>query len=198
METAYPLDGAVEVSVVETGDAAWTLALRIPDWCRGATASVNGSPVDAAAGPKGYLEIHRAWRAGDRVALTLPMPVRITMAHPSVDAVRGAVAVERGPVVYCFESPDQPEGVDLNRTELLLDPAPAAELREDFLGQQVVVVTARGIARDDAGWGGAGWATLTEAPAPAGREVPLTAIPYHLWANRGPSVMRIFIPVWRG
>jgi DUF1680 family protein len=198
MATRYPLDGAVEVTVAQGGEAAWTLALRVPDWCRGATVTVNGRPVaSAVAGSAGYLEIRREWRAGDVVALTMPMPVRLTVAHPSVDAVRGTVAIERGPIVYCFESPDQPDGVDLNHVELVPDPPPAAESREDFLGQPVVVVTARGIARDDAAWDGRGWATLGETPAAAGREVTLTAIPYHLWANRGPSVMRIFIPMWR-
>jgi len=58
-------------------------------------------------------------------------------------------------------------------------------------------VTARAIARDDSGWTGTGWATLDERPAVTGRRVTLTAIPYHLWANRGPSVMRIFTPVHR-
>jgi uncharacterized protein len=114
-----------------------------------------------------------------------------------VDAVRGTLAIERGPVVYCFESPDQPEGVDLNHVELLVDEALGEELRDDFLGEPVVVVTAEGIARDDSAWGGSGWATLGTEPAPTGRRVRLTAIPYHLWANRGPSVMRIFVPVSR-
>jgi uncharacterized protein len=136
--------------------------------------------------------------AGDAVTFTMPMPVRLTVPHPAVDAVRGTVAVERGPVVYCFESPDQPDGVDLNHVELLPDPAPVEELRPDLLGEPAVVIQARGIARDDSAWAGVGWATLGEQPAATGREVRLTAIPYHLWANRGPSVMRIFIPVWRG
>ena len=87
--------------------------------------------------------------------------------------------------------------MDLNRVELLLDEPVREQVREDFLGQRVVVATARAIARDDAGWAGSGWATLGEQPAVTGRQVTLTAIPYHLWANRGPSVMRIFTPVHR-
>ncbi len=57
---------------------------------------------------------------------------------------------------------------------------------------------ARGVLRDDSGWAGTGWPTLGEQPQPSGRAVRLTTIPYHLWANRGPSVMRTFVPVWRG
>jgi DUF1680 family protein len=227
MATRYPLDGAVEVTVTAVpavpadtavtapGNEPWTLSLRVPAWCRGASVTVNGQPLPAApsqadvggarlrqnpappALPGGYLDITRRWRVGDVVALDLPMPVRLTVAHPSVDAVRGAVAIERGPVVYCFESPDQDPDVDLNRVELLLDEPVREQVREDFLGQRVVVALAQAIARDDSGWTGSGWATLGEQPATTGRRVTLTAIPYHLWANRGPSVMRIFTPVHR-
>jgi DUF1680 family protein len=181
VDTGYPLDGAVEVSVLETVDRPWTLALRVPGWCRGATVSVNGTSVPASANADSYLEVVRRWRPGDRVALTLPMPVRLTAAHPSADALRGAVAIERGPIVYCLESLDQPEGVDVNHVE-------------GFLGEAPVLVTATGLARDDSGWAGVGWAALSELPPEVGRRVTLTAIPYHLWANRGPSVMRVFIP----
>ena len=195
--TRYPLDGAVEVTVTATREEPWTLSLRVPAWCRGASVTVNGEPLPASSSRAGYLDITRQWGAGDVVALDLPMPVRLTVAHPSVDAVRGAVAIERGPVVYCFESPDQDPDVDLNRVELLLDEPLREQAREDFLGQEVVVVAAQAIARDDSGWTGTGWATLDERPAVTGRRVTLTAIPYHLWANRGPSVMRIFTPVHR-
>jgi len=195
--TRYPLDGAVEVTVTATREEPWTLSLRVPAWCRGASVTVNGEPLPASSSRAGYLDITRQWGAGDVVALDLPMPVRLTVAHPSVDAVRGAVAIERGPVVYCFESPDQDPDVDLNRVELLLDEPLREQAREDFLGQEVVVVAAQAIARDDSAWTGTGWAALDEQPAVTGRRVTLTAIPYHLWANRGPSVMRIFTPVHR-
>jgi DUF1680 family protein len=195
IETRYPLDGTVEVTVNRSAEGPWTLALRVPDWCHRATAEVNGTAVDARAGDRGYLEITRTWQAGDTVTLSLPMPARLTIPHPSVDAVRGTVAIERGPIVYCFESADQPSEVDLNHVELVVEAPLVEEFREDFLGQPVVLVHAEGIARDDSGWAGSGWATLGEEPEPAGQPVRLTAIPYHLWANRGPSVMRIFIPI---
>ncbi|WP_034214495.1 glycoside hydrolase family 127 protein [Actinoplanes subtropicus] len=195
--TEYPRDGAIEVTVLESADEPWTLALRVPAWCRGATVAVNDTPVPAAAGATGYLSLERQWRTGDRVALTLPMPVRLTVAHPSADALRGAVAIERGPVVYCLESVDQPDGVDVNRVELCVDEPLHEEVREGLLGEDAILVTASGLARDDSGWAGAGWAALSERPPEDGRSVTLTAIPYHLWANRGPSVMRVFIPARR-
>jgi DUF1680 family protein len=195
--TRYPIDGAVEVTVTQTAAPAWTLSLRIPAWCRGASATVNGTAVEGAVDDHGYLRIIRAWHAGDTVALSLPMPLRLTVAHPAADATRGAVAIERGPVVYCLESPDQPDGVDLNRVELLADEPLTEEYREDLLGQPAVIARVHAIARDDSAWARTGWATRGQAPAPTGDRVVLTAIPYHLWANRGPSVMRTFVPVWR-
>jgi DUF1680 family protein len=195
--TRYPLDGAVEVSVVRTRDTLWTLALRVPDWCREPVVTVNGAPVPAPVSATGYLEIERRWRPGDVVAYTMPMPARLTVAHPSVDALRGAVAIERGPVVYCLESRDQPDDVDLNHVELLVDEPLQEQVHEDFLGGPTVLMTATGLARDDTAWAHTGWSTMDGQPPVAGRRVTLTAIPYHLWANRGPSVMRTFVPARR-
>jgi DUF1680 family protein len=159
--------------------------------------AVNGVPVEAAANPRGYLEIRRAWQAGDVVTYLMSMPARLTVAHPAVDAVRGMVAVERGPLVYCFESPDQAPDVDLNRVEILVD-EPLSEEPADLLGQAVVAVRVAAVARDDSAWSRTGWATLGDLPAVSGRRVELVAVPYHLWANRGASVMRIFTPAWAG
>lgn len=195
--TAYPLDGEVEIAVTGSPDEPWTLSLRIPGWCRGARATVNGVPAAAEAGGRGYLDIRRGWRTGDLVRLSLPIAPRLTVSHPAVDAVRGTVAVERGPLVYCLESPDQSDAVDLNRVELLVD-RPLTEEVRDILGQRVAIVVASGIARDDSGWTRSGWATLGQQPPSTGRPVELIAIPYHLWANRGPSVMRIFVPARSG
>jgi DUF1680 family protein len=195
IDTDYPIDGRVTVTVSETSQSAWTLALRVPGWCRGATATVNGQPVDVSGD---YLALSRAWQVGDVVVLDLPMPLRLTIAHPAADAIRDAVAIERGPVVYCLESVDQPDGVDLNRVELMVDAPLTEETREDFLGEPAVIAIAHGVLRDDSGWADSGWATLGEQPRPSGTAVRLTAIPYHLWANRGPSVMRTFVPIWRG
>jgi DUF1680 family protein len=103
--------------------------------------------------------------------------------------------MERGPVVYAFESVDQAPGVDLNHVEILRDADIATDLRQDLLGQPSVVLRVRGRARRDEAWAGTGWKRLSDAPASDGEDVDLVAIPYALWANRGPSVMRIFVPL---
>ena len=83
---------------------------------------------------------------------------------------------------------------DLNRVEMLTDRALHEDISEDFLGQRTVILRAAGLMRDDAAWSQTGWMALGTEPVVTGREVELVAIPYALWANRGPSVMRVFVP----
>ena len=194
VQTDYPTDGVVTVQVDESPEQPWMLSLRIPAWCRGATVEVAGVERDATADARGYLRIERAWARGDVVRLVLPMPVRLTVAHPAVDAVRGAVAIERGPLTFCLESPDQSDGVDLDAVALRADGELRVSSRADLLGG-TVVIEADGEVRDTSAWAGTAWATLGEEPAAATRQVTLTAIPYYLWANRGPSSMRVWIPL---
>jgi DUF1680 family protein len=149
----------VTVRVDESPEQPWTLSLRIPAWSRGATLEVAGQRHDAIPDDKGYVRVERTWALGDVVRLELPMPVRLTVAHPFVDAVRGSVAIERGPVTYCLESHDQVSGVDLDHVELVAGGALRVAAREDLLGG-TLVVEADGLVRDDSGWSGhAGWAT---------------------------------------
>jgi hypothetical protein len=122
--------------------------------------------------------------------LTLPMPPRRTVADERTD-VRGCVAIERGPLVYCFEQTDQPDGVVVD--DLLLDDAPLTEVhREDLLGGVTVVeTTGRTVRRADPA------APLYRAAVEEPRlsePVRLTAVPYFAWANRELGPMRVWTP----
>ena len=108
MQTSYPWQGALRLSVERTPAAPWRLAFRIPAWCARPALVVNGEDVAASVDAHGYLSSARAWRAGDVVDLDLPMAPRLIASHPRIDATRACVAIERGPLVYCLESPDQP------------------------------------------------------------------------------------------
>jgi DUF1680 family protein len=196
--TEYPTDGTVRITLDEASEGEWTLALRLPSWCQHYDLTVNGDPVGSTEDARGYLPLTRWWKAGDVVEYTMAMPLRLTVAHPAVDAVHGMAAIERGPIVYCFESVDQPSNVDLNHVELNVAEAMTEEISDDLPGGAAVVVRVPAFARDDSGWGRTGWATLGEEPDGRDTDVVLTAIPYHLWANRGPSVMRIFTPIQPG
>jgi DUF1680 family protein len=177
--TAYPHEGRVEVTVDEAPADGWTLSLRVPAWAQGATVQAGGRTLPA--GP-GYVEVPGP-AAGERVVLDLPVAARWTYADPRVDAVRGQVAVERGPVVLALESVDL--GADVSGARVRTDAAP---VERD--GDVLVPVTVVG--QDDAAWPYVADAP-TPAPAEAERLVPL--VPYHAWAERGPSTMRVWVPV---
>ncbi len=198
VETDYPSTGAVTVTITDSPESPWTLSIRRPSWSPASsmtsTIAVNGDPVTGVINDRGYVDVARSWSAGDVLSVRLDVAVRLTVSHPSVDAVRGTVAVERGPVVYCLESLDQPADISLDHVDIAADAA-FTEQQKEIAGQPVTVLTARCSVRDDGGWGGSGWATLGEQPSSARRDVDLTFIPYSLWANRGPSTMRVFVPL---
>jgi DUF1680 family protein len=171
VRTGYPWHGRVEVHVLEAPAREWTLSLRVPGWCRQATVEMLGTRWPVAAGA-GRVQRRRRWRAGDVVALTLDMPVRVTEPDPRVDAVRGCVAVERGPLVYCVEAADLPAGREVEDLRWDAGRWPAETERPD-LGPGVVGVT-------------------VPVTGPDGSTA--AAVPYFAWANRGPGAMRVWIP----
>ena len=173
VETDYPWDGLVRVRVDEAPDEHRTLSLRVPAWAAGATLSAGGE--DHAAGAGTAAAVRRRWRPGDVIELVLPMPVRFTAADRRVDAVRGCLAVERGPLVYAVEQVDQ-DGAAVD--DLLLDPAGPASAghRPDLLGGVTVI-------------------RLAGRSAVDGAAVAITAVPYFAWANRGTGPMRVWLPV---
>jgi DUF1680 family protein len=149
--TRYPWSGEVEIAVETDAHDPFSLFLRIPGWCESASATVNGKPVEAAVPSGEYLKLHRSWRSGDAVELSLPMPVQRVESHPYVSSNHGRVALRRGPLVYCLEAVDHP-GADLRDIELPAE----AELETSFdpaLLGGVVVVRAEAIARLTRGLG---------------------------------------------
>ncbi len=189
MDTAYPWDGRVQLTVEEAGGGPWALSLRVPGWCDGAVARVNGRE---AAGAPGYLRLDRAWARGDVIELDLPMEPRLVEAHPWVESTRGCAAIERGPLVYCVEQADHP---DARIADLELDAgAPLVPAWEPDRLDGVTVVRATGVEVDTAGWKDRLYRPVAAAPPASRRRVALTAIPYYAWANREPGAMRVWIP----
>ena len=177
MRTRYPWAGAVELEVTEPGER--TLALRVPAW---GAARLDGKPV-----APGYVRVRRDWRAGDRLVLELDMTPRLVAPHPRIDAVRGCVALARGPLVYCVEQADHP-GIAVE--DLRIDPAapPAPAGGNPGLGVPVIISGRATVAT--------GAPAELYAPHQPQDAVPatVTAIPYFRWANRGPNAMRVWIP----
>jgi DUF1680 family protein len=196
-ETRYPWDGAVKMTVSPDKAGPFTINVRIPGWARNEAApsdlyhfadktgeavalKVNGKPVPLKL-DKGYAGLTRSWKNGDVIELSLPMPVRRVAASGQVGADRGRVALQRGPVVYCAEWPDNPEGHVRNLT--LPDGAKlVAEFKPDLLNG-VTVIKSRSIAL-----------SLDAQGKLLKQEQDFTAIPYFSWANRGRGEMLVWLP----
>lgn len=187
VETRYPWGEDVTITVQAESEAEFDLALRLPGWCCQPQVTVNCEAV-ALKGVlrEGYAYLRRAWRAGDIVRLTLPMPVERVYAHPQVRDDAGRTALQRGPLVYCLEEVDN--GANLEAVRLPREADLRPEWRPDLLGGVMVL---RGTARrlDSQPWGD----TLYTAEPPVERPVELTAVPYYAWANRGPGDMLVWV-----
>ena len=186
VSTAYPEEGVVTVTTLVDSSEAWTLTLRVPAWAAGATLrTVLDGREENRLVETGTQSVRAAFRSGDVVELTLPMSPRMSSPDPRIDAVRGCVAVERGPEVLALESVDLSRaGVD-DVAHVALDAGTGAYERDGRVWVRVVPV-----ALADERWPYGDPAVETNDVSV---EVPL--IPYHEWAERGPSTMRVWIPV---
>jgi DUF1680 family protein len=194
VDTDYPWDGRVRIVTESAPGGAWGLSLRVPHWATSCTLQVNGEPV-ATEEKDGWLTVTRDWAAGDEVLLDLPLDVRFTRADPRVDAARGAVALERGPLVYCLEAVDNP-GQRLDDIVIDTSSDPVVERDETLLGGVTTIkAQAVGRPRPNGSW----WpyspdgAPATEA-ASGTEPTTLAAVPYFLWGNREEGAMRVWIP----
>lgn len=166
-EGRYPWDGKIALQLFPKDSRELALKLRVPGWCREFQASVNGETVADPTIERGYLTLRRVWKEGDRVELNLAMPVERIEAHPAVAANRGRVALQRGPLVYCFEGADHE--FDVRKIVLAKDPRLETEYRPDLLGGIVVLL------------------------ADTVDQCRVTAIPYYAWDHREPGPMAVWV-----
>lgn len=193
-ETDYPWNGKIVITLEEAPAQAFSVFLRIPGWCKGASLMVNGQAVEDNSGaPAHYLEISRQWHPGDVITLNLPMPVTLVQANPLVEANRNQVAVKRGPVVYCLESPDVPNVKDIFNISIPVGagwtPAPLVIGNSQVMGLDATVKQLPAL-----DWNGKLYQSVSsQAPT----DVRVRLIPYYAWANRGSSDMTVWMPVSR-
>ncbi len=194
-QSSYPWDGTITLHVDLDRPMPMGLRLRIPGWSQGQPTpaelyryvgpiendqerpilAVNGDSVPVKL-ERGYAVIDREWHTGDEVVLKLPMPVRRVQAREEVEADRGRIAIERGPLVYCLEGADH-DGSVLN-LRLARDTGLTATHRPELLGG---VTTLAGQGQRHVG---------DQAVAAS-----LTFIPYYAWCHRGANEMAVWIPV---
>jgi DUF1680 family protein len=192
-ETDYPWNSQIALTIHETPGHDVSILLRIPAWAAGATLHVNGAPHATRPESGTYVEVRRSWRAGDVVELDLPMPARLVQAHPLVEEARNQVAVRRGPLVYCVESTDLPDGVRVQDVVIPRGIAWRSRFDPGTLGG-VTILEGRAEAWREPDWSGQLYRELATSPP---RPFDLRLIPYYAWGNRGPSEMSVWLPLGR-
>ena len=195
--TDYPWDGKVQISVTPEKQTEFDLFIRIPGWAENQPVPGNTYRYSDSASEKisltlngvpatfkmvnGYAVIKKTWKKGDIVVLNMPMPVRKIVAIDAVKDNINRVALQRGPLIYCFEHVDNvgksmniliPDNVTfisefkpelLNGIVVLKAEAPVAIISDDNLNISSVVRN-------------------------------IMAIPFFSWANRGEGQMQVWMP----
>jgi uncharacterized protein len=181
METRYPAEGHVRVRITESDDRPWSLTLRVPEWAHSASLVDRGETRTVSPGT---VSVKRVFQAGDEIVLDLDVTPRWSYPDPRIDATRGCVAVERGPIVMCLESVDLPGDANVDVVQV----TPESGIEES---DGALTVSGRIVELNDDRWPYRGSRT---APAREDdRRLSLT--PYQSWGNRGPSTMRVWMPV---
>ena len=196
-ETDYPWNGTVKFTINLQNNEEFTMAIRIPGWIQNkpvpsdlykyvkeidtkVNLKVNGEPMNTLQ-EKGYVHINRKWCDGDIIEFEMPMPIRHLVAHEDVKNNRGRVALERGPLVYCVEWPD-------NNVEKIFNLfiEDNAELKSEYRNNMlkgIVVIT-----------GNIHYLQKSKINDHIEKiETKFLAIPYYAWANRGKGDMTIWM-----
>lgn len=204
-ETRYPWDGKVSLAVAIDKPCEFDLLLRVPDWCRDSKLAIGGQSVEGAAIVNGYVQIARKWTSETKLSFELPMPVERVHSDPRVKADVGRVAIQRGPFIYCAESPDNAgvvrgvwassqtmfpirELADAFKQPLGSALPGSAHFEATLLDGIVVVDLPAGFqvqAQDDAG---------LYRRTPKSDLKSLVYVPYAAWNNRDAGDMLVWIP----
>jgi DUF1680 family protein len=195
-KTNYPWDGGVDITVTPAKPAEFAFYLRVPGWSDGTQVTVNGKAVSGAT-PGQYLAVRRRWTSGDVISVKFGMKPQVIEANPRVVDDYGRVAVQRGPIVYCLEQMDQPEGVQLFDVSLDVRQKDASafheEFRKDVLGG-IVMLKHTGAVSEKSNSRSALYRAYNSETSRA-RAVELNFVPYYAWANRAATPMQVWTPV---
>ena len=194
-QTNYPWDGDITITIDKNNVGRFALKIRIPGWVKGKVVpsdlysyadgkrlsyliSVNNQQLYPEI--HDYITIDRQWKKGDKVQIHFDMEPRVVRANNKVEADRGMVAVERGPLVYCAEHPDN----DFDIFSALVNQEPQFQLgKAEIAGIPVVTLTTEAQALD---FNKQGKLTV--------KDQELTLIPYFAWCHRGSGKMRVWLP----
>ena len=184
--TEYPWNGDITLKIEENKAGEFILKIRLPGWVRNQvvpsdlytyadgktpnfTVSVNDfqhpffdSNIESAGG---YIAMGGKWKKGDVIKIHFDMEPRIVRANDNVEADRGMLCVERGPLVYCAEQPDNK--TDIESIHIKRNPVFRTG-KTEISGTSVTTLVSD--------------------------EGALTLIPYYAWCHRGAGKMRVWLP----
>jgi DUF1680 family protein len=191
-QTNYPWDGDVVMTMKHVPVKTFSIFLRIPGWCNKATIKVNGQIVYNNLKGSKYQQINRKWKAGDKIELIMDMPAKLIEANPLVEATRNQVAVKRGPVVYCLESPD------LDKNENVFDVAIPFNIKftpqpEKIDNSDIMALKGKAQLIQHANWNDVLYHEINNTTKP----VNIKLIHYYAWANRGKTDMTVWMSLIR-
>ncbi len=197
-ETNYPWHGDIKIQIEDAPPQRVKLQLRIPGWADGLAdeiwITVNGEPVASEPKPGTYLVIDRHWQVGDVIHLHLPVQPRLIQANPLVEEARNQLAVQCGPVLYCLEGHDLPEGVDLLEVYLPIQTNFEPSFDPQYLGG-IGVLHCHLARLPQPNWKNHLY-HFTNISEP--EIIQAMLIPYFAWANRGKAKMSVFLPAYYG
>ncbi len=201
--TEYPWNGEIAIKVAANKAGQFAMKIRIPGWVKNQvvpsdlyeysdnfrpkySVEVNGVKMEGKLTADGYFTIDRKWKKGDVVSVHFDMEPRTVRANNNVEADRGMVAIERGPIVYCAEWPDN----DFDIMGTLVNQKPKMTVEYGTLHAKdkkvadyyikVIKTDAQTLSFDNSG-------RLTA------KDVKLTLIPYYAWCHRGSGKMRVWL-----
>ena len=193
--TDYPWSGEIKIYVEPNTPVEFSLMLRVPSWARGASVLVRSraekefEKFDLTPGE--YFPLQRKWSSGDLVELALPMRVRLVEGHELIEETRGQVAVLRGPVVYCIESPDAGQGIHLSA--LAIPRSVQFRPVQQLIGSvQITALEGEVLKYEHKDWGTDLYRDVSDVEP---QRLNVRMIPYFCWDNRGINEMSIWLPI---
>lgn len=188
-KTEYPWDGKITLLLEKAPDKEYSLFLRIPGWSDGAGIRINHAGYPLRGIPGTFHEIRRKWMEGDFVELDIPMKVRFIESNPLVEESRNQLAVQRGPVVYCLESPDLPPGIRVSEVAVSASgkfkPVPVTIAGSRMLALEGRAFYLPGMLKNQL------YKEINIQKVPG---IKIRMIPYYGWENRGKSEMSVWLP----
>ena len=182
----YPWDGKITIKIKKAPKGIYDINLRIPGWCTDASLLVNGKTIENLD-PGTYKNVAKKWKQGDVIELELPMIVNFIEANPLVEETKNQVAVKRGPLVYCLESEDIIDEIDLKKVSINID-SPFKIESQDISKRKIITLKGSGF------YNNSNWEENLYQPLSTNEQkVSITLIPYFTWGNRNNGDMSVWL-----